>query len=364
MEECNKFIENSIENYENNKYFLVVKDFENFIDNLTNWYIRVNRGRFWKSDDEKDKLNAYWSLYNALKTVCRVMSPILPFLTEYIWQNMVREIEKDEAESIFLASFPKVGSVRFGRLDKQTEDAREIIAIAQRLRNENQIKVKQPLKTMFLIVKEDVKEGILGFEPIIKDELNIKEIVFETDNSKFNDAFLTVDFKKAGAVLKGDVQKVKNLLLEASEEEMKELTKMHSEGKVSIGEFKDLPSDLFIVSYKAKPDYVIATENDMTVVLDITIDENLMLEGLSRELIRTIQVLRKEANFKVEERIDVSLKTESETLQKVIAKYAERIKAEVLGKNILEDIQNPTIEKEVEIQEEKVLIKLKGQNAN
>ena len=89
-----------------------------------------------------------------------------------------------------------------------------------------------------------------------------------------------------------------------------------------------------------------------------------MLEGLSRELIRTIQVLRKEANFKVEERIDVSLKTESETLQKVIAKYAERIKAEVLGKNILEDIQNPTIEKEVEIQEEKVLIKLKGQNAN
>ena len=364
LEECNKFIENSIENYENNKYFLVVKDFENFIDNLTNWYIRVNRRRFWKSDDEKDKLNAYWSLYNALKTVCRVMSPILPFLTEYIWQNMVREIEKDEAESIFLASFPKVGSVRFGRLDKQTEDAREIIAIAQRLRNENQIKVKQPLKTMFLIVKEDVKEGILGFEPIIKDELNIKEIVFETDNSKFNDAFLTVDFKKAGAVLKGDVQKVKNLLLEASEEEMKELTKMHSEGKVSIGEFKDLPSNLFIVSYKAKPDYVIATENDMTVVLDITIDENLMLEGLSRELIRTIQVLRKEANFKVEERIDVSLKTESETLQKVIAKYAERIKAEVLGKNILEDIQNPTIEKEVEIQEEKVLIKLKGQNAN
>ena len=364
LEECNKFIENSTENYENNKYFLVVKDFENFIDNLTNWYIRVNRRRFWKSDDELDKLNAYWSLYNALKTVCRVMSPILPFLTEYIWQNMVREIEKDEAESIFLASFPKVGSVRFGRLDKQTEDAREIIAIAQRLRNENQIKVKQPLKTMFLIVKEDVKEGILGFESIIKDELNIKEIVFETDNSKFNDAFLTVDFKKAGAVLKGDVQKVKNLLLETSENEMKKLTEMHAKGSVSIGDFKDLPSELFIVSYKAKQDYVIATENDMTVVLDITIDENLMLEGLSRELIRTIQVLRKEANFKVEERIDVSLKTESETLQKVIAKYGKRIKAEVLGKNILEDIQNPTIEKEVEIQEERVSIKLKGQNAN
>lgn len=88
------------------------------------------------------------------------MSPILPFLTEYIWQNMVREIEKDEAESIFLASFPKVGSVRFGRLDKQTEDAREIIAIAQRLRNENQIKVKQPLKTMFLIVKKMLKKEL------------------------------------------------------------------------------------------------------------------------------------------------------------------------------------------------------------
>ena len=89
LEETNKFIELSTDCYENHKYYILIKAFEEYVDNLTNWYIRINRRRFWKSEDAEDKLNAYWSLYNALKTVCQVMSPILPFMTEYIWQNMV-----------------------------------------------------------------------------------------------------------------------------------------------------------------------------------------------------------------------------------------------------------------------------------
>ena len=360
FEQCNIFIENSTKNYDENNYFLVVKDFENFIDNLTNWYIRVNRRRFWKSDDEEDKLNAYFSLYNALKTICRVMSPILPFMTEHIWQNMVRGIEENECESIFLSGFPKVSSQRFVGLDEQTQDVREIIAIAQRLRNENQIKVKQPLKTMYLNVKEPVKNAVLNFEQIVKDELNIKEIVFESDNNKFNDSFLTVNFKTAGAVLKGDVQKVKNILAEADKLEMDSYVSQFEKGKVDIKEFKNLDSNLFILSYKAKEEFVIATENDKTVVLDVTIDEELMLEGLSRELIRTVQVLRKEANFKVEERINVAFVNPTETLQKVLDIYKDRIMQEVLAKEIKSDIENSSIEQEVEISNEKVIIKLKN----
>ncbi len=360
FEECNKFIEQSQNNYETNKYFLVVKDFENFIDNLTNWYIRVNRRRFWKSEDEEDKLNAYWSLYNALKIVCQVMSPIIPFLSEYIWQNMVRQMEESSQESIFLASFPQASGTRFHDLDKQTEDVREIIAIAQRLRNENQIKVKQPLRTLYLNVKEETARATKVFENIIKDELNIKEIVFEHDNTKFNDEFLTVDFKRAGAVLKGDVQKLKQILLEISEDEMANLVKMYKEGKVSVGPFNDLDANLFILSFKAKEEYVIATENEKTVVLDITIDKELMKEGIAREIIRTIQVFRKEAGFKVEERIFVAFNNLSEEIKEIVENYKTRIATEVLAKDICEKLENPTLEKEVEIGDEKFIIELKN----
>lgn len=359
-EQCNKFIENSTVNYDNNNYFLVVRDFENLIDNLTNWYIRVNRRRFWKSDDEEDKLNAYFSLYNALKTICRVMSPILPFMTEHIWQNMVREVEKSEKESIFLSSFPTASDVRFPNLDEQTQAVREIIAIAQRLRNENQIKVKQPLKTMFLNVNEETKKAAKTFEQIIKDELNIKEIVFENDNNKFNDAYLTVNFKTAGAVLKGDVQKLKNMLLEATEEQVQNFVSQFKEGKVSVFEFENLDSSLFNLCYKAKEEYVIATENDKTVVLDVTIDENLMLEGLARELIRSIQVLRKQANFKVEERISIAFLDPTENIKRVIEIFGDRIKQEVLARQIEEKIENPSLEEKIELSDESTIVQLKN----
>lgn len=359
-EQCNKFIENSTVNYDNNNYFLVVRDFENLIDNLTNWYIRVNRRRFWKSDDEEDKLNAYFSLYNALKTICRVMSPILPFMTEHIWQNMVREVEKSEKESIFLSSFPTASDVRFPNLDEQTQAVREIIAIGQRLRNENQIKVKQPLKTMFLNVNEETKKAAKTFEQIIKDELNIKEIVFENDNNKFNDAYLTVNFKTAGAVLKGDVQKLKNMLLEATEEQVQNFVSQFKEGKVSVFEFENLDSSLFNLCYKAKEEYVIATENDITVVLDVTIDENLMLEGLSRELIRSIQVLRKQANFKVEERISIAFLDPTENIKRVVEIFGDRIKQEVLARQIEEKIENPSLEEKIELSDESTIVQLKN----
>ena len=359
-EQCNKFVENSTANYNNNNYFLVVRDFENLIDNLTNWYIRVNRRRFWKSDDEEDKLNAYFSLYNALKTICRVMSPILPFMTEHIWQNMVREVEKSEKESIFLSSFPTASDVRFPNLDEQTQAVREIIAIGQRLRNENQIKVKQPLKTMFLNVNEETKKAAKTFEQIIKDELNIKEIVFENDNNKFNDAYLTVNFKTAGAVLKGDVQKLKNMLLEATEEQVQNFVSQFKEGKVSVFEFENLDSSLFNLCYKAKEEYVIATENDKTVVLDVTIDENLMLEGLARELIRSIQVLRKQANFKVEERISIAFLDPTENIKRVIEIFGDRIKQEVLARQIEEKIENPSLEEKIELSDESTIVQLKN----
>ena len=360
LERVNAFVKLADESYAVQKNYLIVKDFETLVDDITNFYIRVNRKRFWKSEDKNDQMTAYWCLYTAIKKVSQAMAPIIPFLTDYIWQNMVREFEKDAPVSVLLSDFPTaVEEVKVSDTIRNADVAREIITVAQRLRNENCLKVKQPLKTLFLILKEEDKKGVLQFENIIKEELNIKTVVFEDDYTKFNVPFLTINFKTAGAVLKGEVQKLKNVLQELNEEEMTKLVAEYNAGKVSVGDFKDLDANIFLVNYKSKPDYVISTVEDKTLVLDITIDENLMLEGLFRELVRSAQVLRKEADFNIEDRVEMDTVTESETLNKVVATFGDKIKQDVLVVKLNEGVQNPDIEKEVEIGDEKLVIKLK-----
>ncbi len=357
----NEFAKRAKDNYENNQYFMVIKDFESYIDDLTNWYIRTNRRRFWKSEEAEDKLNAYYSLYYALKTVTQIMAPITPFMCEYIWQHMVREIEPNAELTVMMGGFPDgtAYTVEDNDLIFKTNVAREIIAVGQKLRNENQLKIKQPLKTMYLIVDDRTKQAVLDYESVIKDELNIKEIVFEHDKSRFNDVYLQVNFKEAGKVLKGDVQKVRNTLLELSEDEMKKVVDMYNQGSVSICGYNNLSKDLFVLCYKAKKDYVISTENNITVVLDITLDENLMLEGLSRELIRAIQVIRKQSGYLIEQRICLEIDSNDETINKVLDKYKDKIVSEALVKDFGK-VENPDFTNEITIGGETVTIKVKA----
>ena len=359
IESINKFIEESDANYANDKQYMVVKNFEKLIDDISNFYIRANRKRFWKSENKQDQLTAYWCLYNAIKSIIRVMSPITPFLSEHIWQNLVREIENNEKECVMMSGYPsKIYNEKFDEIIILTDYVRNIISNAQRLRNENQIKVKQPLKTMFINGNDMVANAVELYRDIIESELNIKQVVMEQDNSKFNIEFLNLDFRKAGAVLKGDVQKVKNYLVNATQEEMDEMVKGFKAGQLNVKEFTNLPSELFTLATKAKQEFVVANENNLTVVLDITIDRDLMLEGLSRELIRAAQVMRKSADFKVEDRIDIEFNTESEELNEIITKFQDKIKAELLARSITK-LENPEYTETVEIGEEKVTISLK-----
>jgi len=359
IESINKFIVESDENYANDKQYLVVKNFEKLIDDISNFYIRANRKRFWKSENKQDQLTAYWCLYQAIKSIIRVMSPIIPFLTEHIWQNLVREIEKDEKLCVMMSGYPtKIYNSSFEKIIELTDHVRSIISNAQRLRNENQIKVKQPLKTMFINGNEMVANAVELYRDIIESELNIKNVVMEKDNSKFNIEFLNLDFRKAGAVLKGDVQKVKNYLVNATDDEMAEMVAGFKAGSVDVKEFKGLSSELFTLATKAKEEFVVANENNLTVVLDITIDRDLMLEGLARELIRSAQVMRKTADFKVEDRIDIMFTTDSEELKEIIEKFAEKIKAELLARSI-STFDNAEYSETVEIGDEKITISLK-----
>ena len=359
IEKVNKFVTDSDNNYANNKSFLVVKDFENLVDDLTNFYIRVNRRRFWKSDDKQDQTTAYWCLYNALKSMIQVMAPIIPFMTDYIWQNLVRGTEDNASESVMLSGFPTViTQVENSNIVENVNVVREVIATTLRLRNEKALKIKQPLKTLFVLATENEETALKQFESIVKEELNIKNIVFEKDNSKFNTPFLTVNFKTAGAVLKGDVQKLKQMVTDMSEEQMLSWVEEYKQGKVktTLGE---LDSNVFVLNYKAKPEFVVSTENNRTLVLDTTIDNDLMLEGMFRELVRTAQVLRKEAGFNIEDRIEMDVISNSTLINELVKKYDEKIKQEVLVVKLNENIENEDIQKEIELNEETLTLKLK-----
>ncbi|MBQ8792291.1 MAG: isoleucine--tRNA ligase [Clostridia bacterium] len=359
IESINKFISDSDTYYSEDKCYLVVRDFEKLVDDLSNFYIRSNRKRFWKSENKQDQMTAYWCLYYAIKSIIRIMTPITPFITEYIWQNMVREVEKDEAEAIMLSGYPTaIYSQSFDGVLSQTQVARDVMSTAQRLRNENQIKVKQPLKKMYVAGMENIENVLANFGNIIKEELNIKELECVTDDSTFNDEYLSVNFKKAGAVLKGDVQKLKNALSALTDEQVKEVMKGYYAGKVSVGEFSGLDSDLFNLEKKPKTDFVIAHENGNTVVLDINLDKALILEGYYREFVRGLQVLRKEADFAIDERIYAYFETADDSLADMLMAYMQKIKQEVLIIRAVEKIDNPVIEKNIEVGEGFIIAKL------
>lgn len=358
IQSVNKFIKDSDVSYAEDKCFNVVKDFEKLVDDISNFYIRSNRKRFWKSENKDDQMTAYWCLYYAIKSMIRVMAPIIPFISEHIWQNLVREIESGEKECVMMSGYPTaICNKDFGDILEKVEIVRNVISSAQRLRNENQIKVKQPLKKMY-VSRENIDNILSEFGSLIKEEINVKEVESVNDDSKFNSEYLSVNFKKAGAVLKGEVQTLKNALASLTDEENEKVIKAYKTGKVSIKQFKDLDAELFNLEKKPKSEFVIAHEYGNTVVLDITVDEELIKEGLCREFVRALQVLRKEADFAIEDRIKAEFITNDKVLSEIIKTNLEKIKNEVLIKEFVQNLNNAKIEKEVEVGDGVIKVKL------
>ena len=188
------------------------------------------------------------------------------------------------------------------------------------------------------------------------EELNIKELEAVTDDSKFNDEYLSVNFKNAGAVLKGEVQKLKTALSQLTNEQNKLVMEGYKQGKVSIDGFENLDSSLFNLEKRPKTDFVIAHENGNTVVLDINLDEALIMEGYYREFVRGLQVLRKEADFNIDQRIYAYFETADEKLGAMLFNYMQKIKQEVLIVRAVEVAVKPVIEKEIEVGEGKIFV--------
>ena len=320
----------AMENYDTKP---VIDSFVKYVDEVSNFYIRINRRRFWKSEDDSDKMNAYYVLFNAIKTVDKILAPMIPFMTEYIWQTVITKYDSNEVSSVHLSSWPKVSNYNVeDDIMFKTDYVRGIITLALRARNEANIKVRQPLNTLYVLNNNSISL----YEDIIKSELNIKKIEKIDSFDSLKDEYLTLNFRNAGAVLKGDVNKVKELLSNVCSD--KNLISSVKNGMtINIENYK-LDNSLFDIQFKEKENVKIISENDITVALDTAITEKLKNEGYLRDIIRQCQVFRKEADFNVEDRILINFETKDELINSIINDNKELLEKELLA--TFSDVKN------------------------
>ena len=360
----NEFIKKATEYMDDYKVYLLMKDFETFVDDISNWYIRTNRRRFWKTEDEQDKMIAYWTLFNALKACVQVMAPITPFMTEYIWQKLIKQVTPSCAESVHLSDWPEVieGFEDDGIIE-QTALARDVIATAMRLRNEQQIKVRQPLNKLYVCLPEDKAEKIKIFEKNILDELNIRNIEYIEDANVLEDKYLGVNFKVAGAVLKQNVNKMKQTLEELDKDAMDALTSQVLAGAtVSVpGWDESFDASIFTVNSKTK-EGIVSSEfaGDCVLALDIVLTDELLKDGIVRDIIRQCQLLRKEAGYQVEQRIAASISTDDSFTADALSEKKEYIASELLADSLsFEDISDADLSKTINVNDKDVVISVK-----
>ena len=289
------------------------------------------------------------------------MAPIIPFLTEYVWQNMVREIEPTEAESVILSGFAKkIGSYNFEDYINYASIAQRVMTLANHLRAENNLKVKQPLLKMFIVSDSKYAINALNeYQALIKDEINVKEAHVTDNVEEFNTYYLGLNFKNAGRILKGDVQKVKMLLEQTDDITMKKYVAEFDAGSVEIAPYGRLSADLFVKNSKPKQEFVLGKDGDLTVVLDIELNETLINEGILREIIRNAQILRKEANFNIDARIMLSITTDNEKLAKILNDNEQKIMSETLATSFNQDF-HADIQKTIILDEGALSYKLKS----
>jgi isoleucyl-tRNA synthetase len=311
----------------------VIRDLEAYLDDVSNWYVRVSRRRFWRAGHEADKRAAYSTLLAALKSTVLVLSPIVPFVTERIWQNAVRGLEPGAAGSVHHADWPEPPAEwRDEALLRRTAEVRNAVKQGLRLRAQAQVRVRQPLPALYVIGPEGVWARFQEQSAVIQSELNVKEVRFTEDRDAFFHRSVTVDWKTANAHLKRDSGRFRaafESLDNAAREHM--VPDIASAGDVYVRGFdQPVPAKLF--RFEEKPDARYGfSEDGGFFALDLSQTNALKREGLVRDLVRNLQIARKDAGLSVSQRIELGLVTEDATICEAIREHEEYIKDELLA---------------------------------
>ena len=327
-----KTVDNNLANYKITETARVLED---FVDELSNWYVRRSRERFWAKGMEQDKINAYMTLYTTLVTLCKTAAPMIPFMTEDIYQNLVRSVDKDAPESIHLCDFPVANEAW---IDTELEDCMEkvlkVVVMGRACRNGANIKNRQPIGTMYIKAPWELDEF---YKEIIEDELNVKEVVFTDDVRNFTSYSFKPQLKTVGPKFGKQLNQIRTALTELNGNEAMDEINATGELKLRLGEEEIvlLKEDL-LIDMAQMEGYVSEGDNEVTVVLDTNLTEELIEEGFVRELISKIQTMRKEADFEVMDKITV-YNDKNDKIAQLFEKNAEVIKSEVLATDILHE---------------------------
>ena len=347
-------VDDAYADYEPTRATRAISDFVQ--ENLSNWYVRLCRRRFWKGDYAQDKIAAYQTLYTCLETVAKLAAPVAPFFMDRLYKDLNANTNKEKFESIHLSIFPvSVENFVDKSLESRMQKAQTISSLVLSLRKKEMIKVRQPLqRVMIPVLDETFKAEILAIEDLIKAEVNVKEIALLEDASGVLVKQIKPNFKALGPRFGKDMGLIAKEIQAFSQEQINELDKL-GELTISVSEKSiTLTVEDVEISSQDIPGWLVANSNGITVALDITISEALRKEGIARELVNRIQNIRKDSGFEVTDKIKVQILKNDSIEQAVIANESY-IKSETLTKELVfvSEIKNGT---EIEFDELKTTI--------
>ena len=348
LESTVKAVDDNLANY---RIPEAAKALQSFVDDMSNWYVRRSRERFWAKGMEQDKINAYMTLYTALVTVAKAAAPMIPFMTEDIYQNLVKSIDASAPESIHLCDFPEVHENWIDpKMEEDMADLLEIVVMGRAARNTANIKNRQPIGTMYVKSEFQLSEF---YKEIIEDELNVKEVVFKDDIADFISYSFKPQMRTVGPKYGKLLNKIKTTLSELDGNKAMAELKSTGELKLDIDgqEIVLLEEDL-LIDMAQMEGYVSESDHTITVVLDTNLTPELIEEGFVRELVSKIQTMRKEAGFEVMDKIRLYAK-DNDKIVDIMKNHGDEIKSEVLAEDIVTG-ETKGYEKEWNINSEKV----------
>lgn len=318
-------------------YYLdrVVPPMLGFIDDLTNWYIRRSRRRFWKSDDSADKAAAYATLYEVLTTFAKVVAPVLPFFAERLYQHLVVEpgMSAPDRESVHLCDYPVVNEALIDRhVEQAMASVRQTVALGRALREKHKLKTRQPLQTLTVVsTNEAIRKALVAHAELLEDELNVKQVVALADDAALATLTFKPNLKTLGKKLG---KKLKDATAEIAAFTREQWGVLDGGGTVTV-QGEAITKDDVLVARTAKGEVVVESSGDLTVALDTHVTDGLRREGLMRELVSRVQKLRKDQGLEVADRISLTLATQDADQKACFTEHEARIKDEVLATSLV-----------------------------
>ncbi|MEZ4281761.1 MAG: isoleucine--tRNA ligase [Myxococcota bacterium] len=311
------------------RLYTVVPRLVAFIDDLTNWYVRRSRARFWKSEDDRDKQGAFATLYEVLTTFSKVLAPFMPFLTETIHQRLVRSVDPEAPQSVHWCDYPQA---RDGMIDAALErrmaTVRALATLGRRVREDHKIKVRQPLRAITVVHRDPaVRADVLAAAALIADELNVKQVVAEADESAFATVAVKPNFKTLGKRCGPKLKQMGPILAGWGFAEVARL----EAGETIEVEGEALRLEDVVLQRSAKADAAIATDGEYTVVLDTRLDDALRREGVARDAVNLFNAVRKDKGFEVSDRVRIAWRCEDAVVAESLREHAPMIAREVLA---------------------------------